>query len=79
MPRKLITLSSPIAIRTSTGETKMVITLEGTLVGTVRGDAKVLILNISKYYCSTTQAMLPVLAACVHIKASNIRSEQEVA
>lgn len=71
----LITLSSPIAIRNGDGQTRMVNVVEGTTQQLSAGE---LLLNIHRYFNSTTQLMCDSQVIQVHVKASNIRGKQEV-
>lgn len=75
MKRYLITLSSPIAIRNSDGDTRMVTAVEGSVVDPYRGEVT---LRIVRYYDSDTQRMLDTKLVDVTIKPTNIRSKQEV-
>ena len=74
---KLITLSSPIAVRNNY-ETRLVNVVEG---ATHRiGGSGDLMIRIHRYFNSATQSMEAVAGGTqVTVKASNIRSEQEVA
>ena len=73
--KHLITLSSPIAIRNGDGQTKMVNVVEATKQQLSAGEV---MLNIHRYFNSTTQQMCEAQAISVHVKASNLRSQQEV-
>ena len=78
MKRKLITLSSPIAVRNN-NVTRLINVVEGTVQHI--GGSGDLTLHIYRCFNSTTQLMedVPAPSIQVTIKASNIRSEQEVA
>lgn len=76
MPQKkfLITLSTPIAIRTIDG-TKLVNVVEATEHQLFKDLHR---LRVSRWYNSHTQLMCETQPVDVEVKASNIRSRQEV-
>jgi hypothetical protein len=75
MKKLLITLSSPIAVNTSNG-VRMVAAVEGTFTHVYRDTKR---LRIVSCYDSATQSMQTTTPVSVEVKASNIRSTQEVA
>lgn len=77
MKKKLITLSSPIAVRNGQGVTRLVNVLEVT--STQQLNAGEILLSIARYFNSTTQLMEDTQTVQVKVKRSNIRCEQEVA
>lgn len=76
MKQYLITLSSPIAVRNSDGQTKLINVVEAYLETAHSRDE--IVVRVRKWWDSAAQVMRDTKLVDLVIKRSNIRSRQEV-